>query len=128
MIVKSRKDVETTDQYVHWGNGTSHRLLVARDGMGFAMCHTIVHAGTTTRLKYDKHLEACYCIEGTGWVTEACGTAHRIEPGVMYALDQHDDHVLTADDAANLVLVSVFNPPLTGEETHNPNDDGPSGY
>lgn len=111
MIVRTREQIEATDRYVHWGNGTSHRLLVEKDGMGFTMCHTIVHAGTSTRLKYDNHLEACYCIEGTGWLREADGTKHRIAPGVMYALDQNDDHTLIADDQGNLVLVSVFNPP-----------------
>ena len=128
MIVRTREQIEATDRYVHWGNGTSHRLLVEKDGMGFTMCHTIVHAGTSTRLKYDNHLEACYCIEGTGWLREADGTKHRIAPGVIYALDQNDDHTLIADDQGNLVLVSVFNPPLTGEETHAPDGQGPSGY
>ena len=128
MIVTSKDQIEQTDRFVHWGNGTSHRLLIASDGMGFAMCHTIVHAGTTTRLKYDNHLEACYCISGSGWVQEIDGPEHRLEPGVIYALDQHDDHRLTADADQDLVLVSVFNPPLTGEETHDPDGDSPSGY
>ncbi|KIC11209.1 ectoine synthase [Leisingera sp. ANG-M1] len=128
MIIRRKEDIESTDRHVHWGNGTSHRMLVAEDGMGFTVCHTIVHAGTSTRLQYNNHLEACYCIAGTGWVEEADGVRHAIETGTLYALDQHDDHILTAGPGADLVLVSVFNPPLTGQETHDPEQDGPSGY
>jgi L-ectoine synthase len=127
MIIRKRADIEQTDRFVHWGNGTTHRFLVESDGMGFTLCHTIVFAGTSTELKYENHLEACYCIQGAGWVSSG-GKTHRIEPGTLYALDQHDEHVLTADDAGDLVLVSVFNPPLTGTESHDPNAQGPSGY
>ncbi|WP_421704321.1 ectoine synthase [Aliiroseovarius sp.] len=128
MIVRELTAIEATGRFVDWGNGTSHRLLVAEDGMGFTMCHTIVRAGTETRLKYDNHLEACYCIAGTGKVEEVGGPTHALRPGVMYALDQHDDHILRADAGADLVLVSVFNPPLTGQESHDPTREGPSGY
>lgn len=128
MIIRSKDETEQTDRFVHWGNGTSHRLLIAADGMGFTMCHTIVHAGTTTRLKYENHLEACYCIAGSGWVCEQDGPKHRLTVGTMYALDRHDDHSLIADAEQDLVLVSVFNPPLTGKETHASDGDTPSGY
>ncbi|EBA17657.1 L-ectoine synthase [Roseobacter sp. SK209-2-6] len=128
MIIRQKQAIEATDRFVHWGNGTSHRMLVEEDGMGFTLCHTIVHAGTTTRLQYQDHLEACYCIAGSGWVEEVNGAHHPIEIGTLYALDQHDDHILTAAADADLVLVSVFNPPLTGQETHSPDAEGPSGY
>ncbi|WP_406644580.1 ectoine synthase [Aliisedimentitalea scapharcae] len=128
MIIRTLEAVEKTDRFVDWGNGTSHRFLVCEDGMGFTMCHTIVRAGTTTRLKYENHLEACYCIAGSGTVTGADGQDHVIKPGTMYALDQHDDHTLTAYSKTDLVLVSVFNPPLSGQETHDPTGAGPSGY
>ena len=44
------------------------------------------------------------------------GTEYRIEPGTVYALDQHDEHVLLAE--TELRLVCVFNPPLVGPEVH----------
>lgn len=42
MFVRSLNDVEKTDYFVDWGNGTSHRMLTEADGMGFTVCHTVV--------------------------------------------------------------------------------------
>jgi L-ectoine synthase len=118
MFVRSLGDVEKTDHFVHWGNGTSHRLLTAADGMGFTICHTIVHAGTECILEYRNHLEACYCIAGEGEVEDMAGNKWTIRPGDVYVLDQHDKHYLRGGKDQDLVLVSVFNPPLEGTETH----------
>jgi L-ectoine synthase len=41
---------------------------------------------------------------------------HDIRPGILYALDRHDQHVVRA--ATQLTLACVFTPPLTGRETH----------
>ncbi|MBX3666652.1 MAG: ectoine synthase, partial [Burkholderiales bacterium] len=63
------------------------------------------------------HLEAVFCVEGEGEIeTVADGRKHAIRPGVMYALDRHDEHYLRA--RSELRLVCVFNPPLTGREVH----------
>ena len=115
MIVRSRDEVRVVD----WRNGTSHRFLLAADGMGFTLCHTVVGAGTTSQLQYRRHREACYCIAGRGSVVSADGSVrHALRPGVMYALDAHDAHVLIAAPDTDLELVSVFTPPLRGDERH----------
>lgn len=125
MFARSRTNAPVVD----WGNGLSTRLLVERDNMGFAMAHTVVKAGTESRLQYRNHLEACYCISGTGAVTSADGTTIlQISPGTVYALDLHDAHVLKADANNDLELVSVFNPPIRGDERHALSDDGYSHY
>lgn len=125
MFSRKRSDVES----VFWGNGTSHRLLTQQDRMGFTVAHTVVHAGSQSRLQYRRHLEACYCIAGHGQVISADGkTVFEIEPGTIYALDQHDPHVLTASPGEDLHLISVFNPPLTGNETHRLDASGFSQY
>ncbi|WFE37849.1 ectoine synthase [Micromonospora sp. WMMD998] len=123
MIVKTRSAVPAVD----WGNGTSFRLLVARDNMGFAVAHTVVTAGSKSPLQYRNHLEACYCISGRGQVISD-GVTYDIEPGVIYALDQHDEHFLIADPEQDMELISVFNPPLRGDERHNLDADGFSEY
>ncbi|WP_192245695.1 ectoine synthase [Mesorhizobium silamurunense] len=128
MFTRQLADVEKTDFFVDWGNGTSHRLLTQRDGMGFTVCHTVVRAGSESRLQYRRHLEACYCISGSGEVEDMSGAIHRIETGTIYVLDAHDDHYLRADAAGDMVLVSVFNPPLNGTEKHTLNGDGGSAY
>ncbi|MFV2009859.1 MULTISPECIES: ectoine synthase [unclassified Micromonospora] len=115
MIVRAKSETGGVD----WGNGLSYRMLVEKDEMGFAVAHTIVNAGSKSPLQYRNHLEACYCIAGRGQVIAADGTAYDIEPGVIYALDQHDEHYLIAAPEQDLELVSVFNPPLRGDERHN---------
>jgi L-ectoine synthase len=125
MIVRQRDEVHVVD----WGNGTSHRFLLESDGMGFTLCHTVVSAGTKSRLQYRRHLEACYCIEGRGYVvTGDGGTVHELEAGVMYALNAHDQHCLIATPDTDLHLISVFNPPLRGDERHRLDGDEFSEY
>ncbi|MGK5729484.1 ectoine synthase [Streptomyces sp. URMC 124] len=125
MIVRRKEEVKT----VEWGNGLSYRFLLQGDRMGFTVCHTVVRAGTKSRLEYRRHLEACYCIAGRGWVsTTDGGTAHELLPGVLYALDEHDAHFLIAAPDVDLELISVFNPPLQGDERHALDEDAFSQY
>ncbi len=117
MIVRSIDDIKGTAHDVAAPNWVSRRLLLARDGMGFSLHETTIFAGTETHIHYQNHLEAVYCIEGEGEVeTVADGKVHAITPGVMYALDRHDEHYLRA--RSDLRLVCVFNPPLSGREVH----------
>jgi L-ectoine synthase len=125
MIIREKQEVDT----VEWGNGRSHRLLVEADGLGFALAHTVVRAGTESKLQYRNHLEACYCISGEGEVVSADGSVtQKLLPGVVYALDQHDAHILRASAHSDMELVSVFNPPIRGDERHSLSADGYSHY
>ena len=124
MLVRSIDEVKT----VAWGNGLSRRFLLESDGMGYSLTDTLVHAGTQSPLQYVNHLEACYCIHGSGWVHDTDGTRHRIEPGVMYALDVHDAHILEADAEGDMRLVCVFSPALRGDEVHRLDGNGHSAY
>ena len=92
MLIRKLDEVKT----VEWGNGLSRRFLLEADGMGYTVTDTIVTSGTKSLLEYKNHLEACYCIEGSGSVIEMDGTEHEIVPGTMYALDKHDSHYLLA--------------------------------
>ena len=109
---------------VEWGNGLSRRFLLESDGMGYTVTDTIINAGTTSRLEYKNHLEACYCIEGSGAVVEMDGTRHEIVPGTLYALDKHDMHDLIANPEADMRLVCMFTPALTGDEAHRLTESG----
>ena len=126
MIVRKLGDVKT----VQWGNGVSRRFLLESDGMGYTVTDTIVNAGTKSLLEYQHHLEACYCIEGSGSVIEMDGTEHEIVPGTIYALDKHDSHYLCASPDEDLRLVCMFTPALTGDEAHTFGESGvhPSVY
>src|SRR3954452_24491605 len=124
MLVRHITEVKTVD----WGNGLSRRFLLEGDGVGYSLTDTLVKAGTKSALQYRNHLEACYCFAGTGWVTDTDGVAHRLEPGVMYALDKHDAHVLEADAEGDMRLVCVFSPALRGDEVHQLDGNGHSAY
>lgn len=117
MIVRSLESIVGTERHTFAPTWNSRRLLLARDGMGFSLHDTVIEAGTETPMWYRNHLEAVYCIEGTGTLEDrATGEVHEIGPGTMYALDQHDRHVLRA--ATRMRMVCVFNPPCTGAEIH----------
>lgn len=124
MLVKSSTD----GNVVNWGNGSSRRLLVEDDGMGFAVAHTVVTAGTSSKLQYRNHLEACYCVSGRGAVIDVNKVRHEVTPGMLYALNEHDAHDLVADMEEDLVLISIFNPPIAGTEFHELSADGYSCY
>ncbi|RED45104.1 ectoine synthase [Aestuariispira insulae] len=128
MFVRNLEEVEKTDRFVHWGNGTSHRLLTETDGMGFTVCHTVVAKGSESLLEYRNHLEACYCIGGSGEVEDMRGNIHPIKTGDIYVLDNHDKHFLRGGRDEDLVLVSIFNPPLKGTERHNLAGEDGSAY
>ncbi len=117
MIVRNSFDLIGTERETVVETWASRRMLLKKDGMGFSFHETIIFAGTETLIWYKHHLEAVYCVEGEGEVELIPeGRVIKIEPGVMYALNQHDKHYLRAK--TQLRLVCVFNPPLTGAETH----------
>lgn len=120
MLIRKLDSVKTVD----WGNGLSRRFLLESDGMGYTVTDTIINAGTTSRLEYKNHLEACYCIEGSGAVVEMDGTRHEIVPGTLYALDKHDMHDLIANPEGDMRLVCMFTPALTGDEAHRLTESG----
>lgn len=119
MIVRRLKDILNTERDVSTETWASRRLLLGGDGMGFSMHETTIFAGTETHIWYKHHLEAVYCVEGSGEIELIpSGEKFRIEPGTMYALDKHDRHWLRADPHCDMRLVCTFNPALTGLEVH----------
>lgn len=117
MIVRTLDEITSTDRDVSAETWRSKRLLLAADGMGFSFHETRIFAGTETRMHYKNHLEAVFCVEGEGEIeTLDDGRRWPIRPGTVYALDRHDRHVLRAK--SELRLLCVFNPPVTGRETH----------
>jgi len=121
MLIRNYTDLRNTDRFVSHAGWTSVRMLLAGEGMGFSFHITVIEPGSEHTFEYKNHLESVYCISGTGTITDhASKQTHAIDPGTMYALDQHDRHTLRAED--ELVLACVFNPPVTGREVHG--DDG----
>jgi L-ectoine synthase len=118
MIVRSLSEARQTERRITTDNWESVRLLLKSDRMGFSFHITTIYAGTTNEMWYQNHLEAVFCLSGRGWLEDLqTNRRHAIEPGVIYALDKHDRHVLTA--TTELTLACAFNPPLNGKEVHN---------
>ena len=117
MIVRNFAEARKTARRVDSDGWNSVRLLLKDDAMGFSFHITTIYAGAELDMHYQNHLESVYCISGQGSIEDLqAGERHSIEPGVIYALDQHDRHILRAE--SELVLACVFNPPLNGLEVH----------
>ena len=123
MKVIKTNELEGKGQVVNCPKGgfVSNRILLESDGMGYTMTKTIIPAGERQFWHYKNHLESCYCVSGKGLLTHAeTGEYHAIAPDMTYVLDKHDPHYFEALE--DVVLICVFNPPLTGNEVHQ--DDG----
>jgi L-ectoine synthase len=121
VIVRRLEDLEGTDRDVGAPTFNSRRFLLRDDGFGFSFHDTVLYAGSETLIWYKNHLEAVYCIGGTGELEDlGNGVTHEIRPGTFYALDGHERHYLRA--TTDLRMMCVFSPPLTGDEVHD--DEG----
>jgi L-ectoine synthase len=117
MIVRKLKAVRKSDRHVKSSGWDSARLLLKGDGMGFSFHVTTMYAGEELKMHYQHHLEAVLVLKGKGTIEDlATGEVHQLSPGVMYALNAHDRHVVRP--YTDLVTACVFNPPVTGREVH----------
>lgn len=122
MIVKHISDVLGTKRDVQDPNGKwiSKRLLLKNDKMGFSLHYTIVREKSEIELHYKNHLEAVYCISGSGMLENLeTNEAHILKSGIMYALDNNERHQIRSE--TEMHMICVFNPPLTGNEIHDKN-------
>lgn len=100
-------------------------MLLKQDGMGFSFHITTLYAGAEIKMQYLNHLESVYIMQGKGTIEDlANGQTHNLQPGVMYALDAHDHHVLRIEE--EIVCACVFNPPVSGREVHDENGSYPA--
>ncbi|MBF0282671.1 MAG: ectoine synthase [Zetaproteobacteria bacterium] len=119
MIVRKLEDIVSTPRHVKANDGQweSRRLILNDDAVGFSLHDTIIHAGTETLIWYKHHIEAVYCIEGEGEVeTTENGNIYPIAAGSVYLLNGNERHYLRAK--TTMRMVCVFNPGITGQETH----------
>ena len=117
MIIRDYNEARNTDRRVVSQGWESVRLLLRDDGMGFSFHITTIYEGAELLMHYKNHFESVYCISGEGSIENcATGEVHQIRPGVMYALDKHDKHVLRGK--TEMIMACTFNPPVTGREVH----------
>lgn len=119
MIIRDLNDAKNSECHVFSEGWDSVRLLLKGDGMGFSFHITTIYEGAELHMHYKNHLESVYCISGEGSIEDcATGETHEIRPGVIYALDKNDKHILRG--RTEMVMACCFNPPVSGKEVHGP--------
>ena len=117
MKVINENDLTGTDRDVKFKQGRSIRMILEKDGMGFSFHKTIIPKGQKGNWHYKHHKESCYCIRGSGiLINLETKTRYEINVGDIYILDNHSNH--TFESLEDVVLISVFNPPIKGDEIH----------
>jgi len=117
MLIKNLREVRASEHNVKSEGWESARLLLKDDGMGFSMHVTTLHAGAELEMHYKNHLEAVLVLKGNGTIEDlATGKTHELRPGILYALNEHDHHILRPE--TEMLTACVFNPPVTGREVH----------
>ena len=117
MIIRKLKDIRASDSNVKAEGWSSARLLLADDGMGFSFHLTTLKAGTELKFHYRHHLEAVMVLKGKGTIEDlGTGQTHELRPGVLYALNENDRHIVRPE--TDILTACVFNPPVTGREVH----------
>ena len=125
MIIRRVEDCEDTSRKVASATSASTRLLLAEDKMGFSLNLTEIKPGLKIKIQYNNHLEAVYCVSGTGSIEDIdARVTHSISPGTIYALNQHDAHILRSK--TKLELICIFNPALKGSEQRAPGGGYPA--
>jgi len=120
MRVVQLNDLNNTDRDVTSETWRSRRMVLAKEGVGFSFHDTVIYAGTTSTFHYQNHVEAVYCVQGSGTLTnEETGETFPLRDGTMYLLDGNEKHTVQAD--SELRMACVFNPPVTGREVHDEN-------
>ena len=117
MKIRAITEIENTERHVKGVGFDSLRLILEKDGMGFSFHKTIIPKGGPYNWHYKNHLESCYCVSGKGVITDLIkNKKYEITPETIYILDNHDNHTFEAIE--DVVLISVFNPPIKGGEVH----------
>jgi L-ectoine synthase len=119
MIVRNHRECSGNGTEIECPKGAfqSRRLLLKKDGMGYSLHRTLVRKGGPYRWHYKNHLESCYCISGSGRLTkESTGECWEIREGDIYALNDSEAHTFEA--YSEVILLCIFNPPVTGSEVH----------
>lgn len=121
MIVRTLEECRDSKRRVASETWESVRMLLKDDNMGFSFHITTIFENTETHIHYQNHLESVYCMSGEGEIEVVGGKTYPIKPGTLYILDKHDEHYLRAYPGKEMVMACVFNPPITGKETHDEN-------
>jgi L-ectoine synthase len=138
MFLRRIDEMRAAGKEIVTANGQARvvRALTKSDGLGVGVSDVNLTAGASTVLWYKHHWETNYILSGTGLVEDLnTGESWKLEADIAYNVGPKDRHRLSAH--TDLHLVSVFCPPLVGNEQHDadgalepsgPVPPGPPGY
>ena len=120
MLIRSFDQVESSGKVVpiSHGNSTAVRVLLKADQLGFSLSEARCGASRSSNLWYKNHWEANYVRAGSGkLIDRSSGESWPMLPGSLYCVGPTDQHTVSNSDDP-LRIISVFNPPIEGPETH----------
>jgi L-ectoine synthase len=138
MFLRRIDEIRAAGKEIVTANGQARvvRALTKSDGLGLSFSDVNFTAGASTVLWYKHHWKTSYILSGTGLVEDLnTGESWKLEADIAYNVGPKDRHRLSAH--TDLHLVSVFCPPLEGNEQHDadgtlepsgPVPPGPPGY
>ena len=131
MLVRTMAQIEAEGRVISigYGKATAVRLLTKADGLNFSISEARGSKAGASTLWYKNHWEANYVRSGSA-ILEDCNSGQRwpLEPGMLYCVGPLDKHRIIREVDTDMRMISVFNPPIIGQETHG--EDGaypPSG-
>jgi L-ectoine synthase len=115
MFVMSEDDAHKL--MISGGRTPASRYLLLKDECGFTVSTPRGRAGNESNLWYKNHVEANYILDGEITLEEvATGQTWELSAGAIYLVGPNDRHKVKAK--TDTYVLSVFNPPLQGDETH----------
>jgi len=99
------------------GGARTLRVLSQKDELGFSLSDVRIAAGQSNDLWYKNHWEVNYVLSGEARVTDInTGKVYPVEPWDLYVVGPNDPHRF--ESLSDVHVISLFDPPLTGEEVH----------
>jgi L-ectoine synthase len=136
MLIRTLEEMENGGRLItiNQGKSSALRMLNQADGMGFSLSEARGQPGGNATLWYKNHWEANYVRQGSGTLEDlTTGQVWNLKPGTLYCVGPRDRHRLQNDGGDGFRMISIFNPPLSGGESHDadgsypPNGDIPTG-
>src|SRR5437867_2708544 len=121
MLIRTMQELESQGRVVSISHGksTAVRLLTQADGLNFSISEARAQKAGQSDLWYKNHWEANYVRAGNATLEDrTTGERWALEPGVLYCVGPRDKHRIIRPEEPRMRIISVFNPPLVGNETH----------
>ncbi len=130
MLVRTLEEMEGGNRLISINQGRSSalRMINRSDGIGLSLSEARGAPGGNATLWYKNHWEANYVRQGTGTLENlTTGQVWQLQPGMLYCVGPTDRHRLENTGGEGFRIISVFNPPLEGGESHDADGSYPPG-